>query len=60
MKVIRRQKTEGEVRRLEVAEDDVQPKAITRRGWNANTIRSEVEGTFREHGARVWREEVSR
>ena len=27
------------------------------RRWDPRRLRSEVEGEFREHGARVWREE---
>lgn len=31
-----------------------------RQGWDPKTIRRQVEGEFRESGARVWREEDGR
>jgi len=31
--------------------------AFPKRGWNPFRLRNEVEGEFRQHRARVWREE---
>lgn len=55
-RIIRRPKREREVRRLDVAVGDV--SAPIQRGWDPLALRAEVEGAFREFGARVWREEV--
>lgn len=55
MKVIRRQKIPRPVRRLEIAAHD----PPTRRGWDRERLRGEVEAEFRRHG-RVIREEVRR
>lgn len=58
MRIIRRRRSGGEVRRVDVA---VSEGAVVvhgrRRGWDATRLRAEIEGEFRSNGARVWREE---